>query len=214
MEFLDLGVGTRTSAFVETLELQRTLHSDVAAGIRPNTIIFVEHASVYTAGRRTRKHEYPQNTHVIDIDRGGKITWHGPGQLVAYPIVRLPEPLDVVAYVRTLEQAVMNVCSDFSLNTHRVTDRSGVWHRSPTLPHDNKICALGVRVSQGVTMHGLALNCSNSLEPFNAITPCGISDAGVTTLSTETSSLITPAQALASLEYHLTEQLKELGVSA
>ncbi len=161
---------------------QREIHADVVSGTRPDTLLLLEHEPVFTAGARTARHERPtDDTPVIDVDRGGKITWHGPGQLVGYPIVRLREPVDVVAHVRRLESILIDVLAGFGIEGYRVEGRSGVWVRRPL--SEDKIAAIGVRVQRGVTMHGFALNCDNSLLPFSQIIPCGISDAGVTTMS-------------------------------
>lgn len=195
MEFLDLGAGERLTPYAEAWALQREIHADVVAGRRPGTVVLVEHEDVYTAGRRTASWDRPvDGTPVVDVDRGGRITWHGPGQLVAYPIVRLRTPVDVVAYVRRLEQAVIDVCAGLGLSAGRVAGRSGVWFpaddTSPTGPpsgrRERKVAAIGVRVAQGVTMHGLALNCDPDLAAFGRIVPCGIPDADVTSLSLET----------------------------
>jgi lipoyl(octanoyl) transferase len=178
----------------EGWDLQRRTVEAVRAG-EPGVVYLLEHSSVYTAGRRTRREERPTDgTVVVDVDRGGKITWHGPGQLVAYPILPLRSPVDVVVYVRTLEAAVMDVCSQLGLDTIRVEGRSGVWlpaddgggSRLGAAPRrDRKICAIGARVAKGVTMHGLALNCDPDLTAFDRIVPCGIDDADVTSLSAE-----------------------------
>ena len=161
---------------------QREIHADVVSGTRPDTLLLLEHEPVFTAGARTARHERPTDgTPVIDVDRGGKITWHGPGQLVGYPIVRLREPVDVVAHVRRPESILIDVLAGFGIEGYRVEGRSGVWVRRPL--SEDKIAAIGVRVQRGVTMHGFALNCDNSLLPFSQIIPCGISDAGVTTMS-------------------------------
>jgi lipoyl(octanoyl) transferase len=156
----------------------------------PDVLMLLEHPSVYTAGRRTRPHERPlDGTPVIDVDRGGKITWHGPGQLVGYPIVKLADPIDVLDYVRRLEEALISVCAGYGLVGHRVAGRTGVW-----LPADGagvgarperKVAAIGVRVQRGVTLHGFALNCEPELAAFASIVPCGITDAGVTSLTAE-----------------------------
>lgn len=217
VDIIELGLGARHIPFIEALELQRTIHGEVAAGTRNPTIILLEHAPVYTAGVRTRSHELPtEGLTAIPVDRGGKVTWHGPGQLVAYPIIPLNTPLDVIEYVRTLELAVIETCRDFELATLQIPGRSGVWvppvGDSPILQPAAKICAIGARVAQNVTLHGLALNCSNSLEPFKAIIPCGITDAGVTSLSEATNSTITPLTARAALTHHLVEKFKELGI--
>ena len=173
--------------------LQRGIHGEVAAGTRPDTLLLLEHEPVFTAGARTARHERPTDgTPVVDVDRGGKITWHGPGQLVGYPIVRLVEPIDVVAHVRRLEGILIEVLAGFGVEGYRVEGRSGVWVRR--LLSEDKIAAIGVRVQRGVTMHGFALNCDNSLLPFSQIIPCGIADAGVTTLSEVLGRDVRPAE--------------------
>lgn len=166
-------------------ELQRDLvEARVAGG--PDTLLTLQHPAVYTAGRRTEPQERPINgAPVIDTDRGGKITWHGPGQLVGYPIVRLAEPIDVVNYVRRLEESIIAVCAQLGVQTKRVDGRSGVWLAAGGGKPERKIAAIGVRVQRGVTMHGFSLNCNNSLDAYLPIVACGISDAGVTTLSAE-----------------------------
>ncbi|CAD5139014.1 Octanoyltransferase [Microbacterium sp. Nx66] len=177
--------------YEEGWALQRRVHADVVSGARPDTLILLEHAAVYTAGKRTEDHERPQDgTPVIDVDRGGKITWHGPGQLVGYPIFRLPEPMDVVAHVRRLERILIEVLRPFGVDGHQVEGRSGVWVRRPL--SEDKVAAIGVRVQQGVTMHGFAINCDNSLAPFRDIIPCGITDAGVTTVSEVSGRVVGP----------------------
>jgi lipoyl(octanoyl) transferase len=166
-------------------QLQRDLADARVAG-GPDTLLLLEHPPVYTAGRRTEPHERPvDGTPVVDTDRGGKITWHGPGQLVGYPIIGLAEPLDVVKYVRRLEESLMKVCADLGLDTVRVDGRSGVWVPAGAGRPARKVAAIGVRVSRATTMHGFALNCDCDLGAFTAIVPCGISDAGVTSLSAE-----------------------------
>ena len=189
-------------------DMQREIHAEVVAGSRPDTVLLLEHSSVYTAGKRTELHERPlDGTPVIDVDRGGKITWHGPGQIVGYPIVRLPDPIDVVAHVRRIEDMLINVCANFGVESEQVEGRSGVWVTSP-LPA-RKVAAIGIRVSQGVTLHGFALNCNNSLEAFHAIVPCGITDATVTTLSAEVGREITTKEVLPTLQEHLVELLRD-----
>ena len=184
--------------YIDGWELQRRIHREVVDGSAPDTLILCEHAGVYTAGKRTSASERPTDgTPVVDVDRGGKITWHGPGQLTGYPIVRLPEPVDVIEHVRRLEQLMIDVVAGVGVRGERVEGRSGVWVDGPD--GYNKIGAVGVRVADGVTMHGFALNCSNSLEPFSRIVPCGITDAGVTTLSVEAGRTITPSEVLDSL---------------
>ncbi len=156
------------------------------AGSGPDTLILLQHAPVYTAGKRTQPGDRPiDGTPVVDVDRGGRITWHGPGQLVVYPIVKLAEAMNVVGYVRLLEQAIMAVCTDFGLSTLRVPGRSGVWLSATSELPERKVAAIGVRVAKGVTSHGLALNCDPDMSAFDRIVPCGIADAGVTSLSRE-----------------------------
>jgi lipoyl(octanoyl) transferase len=163
---------------------QRRLHAERVAGARPDTVLLLEHPPVYTAGKRTEPWERPADgTPVVDVDRGGRITWHGPGQLVGYPIVALAEPVDVVAYVRRLEGILIDVCAGLGLPTTRVPGRSGVWVTGGG--QDRKVAAIGVRVSHGVTMHGFALNCDPDLAAYAGIVACGIADAGVTSLSRE-----------------------------
>lgn len=170
----------------EMWDLQRQIHASVVAGDEPDTVLLVEHESVYTAGKRTAQWDRPvDGTPVVDVDRGGRITWHGPGQLVGYPIVKLAEPVDVVKYVHRLEDAIMAVCAGYGLETMRVEDRSGVWLPATETKRERKMCAIGVRVAKGVTMHGFALNCEPDLAEFNRIVPCGIADADVTSLSAE-----------------------------
>jgi lipoyl(octanoyl) transferase len=190
-----LGLETDAVNYRDAWELQRRVHGDVVAGRVPDTLLLLEHTSVYTAGKRTEPDERPTDgTEVIDVDRGGKITWHGPGQLVGYPIVRLADPVDVVAHVRRLEGLLIEVLSGLGVVGELVDGRSGVWVRRG--PEVNKIAAIGIRVAEGVTMHGFSLNCSNSLEPYANIVACGIRDAGATTLSVETGGIITPSDVI------------------
>jgi lipoyl(octanoyl) transferase len=178
-------------------EQQRSIHAGVVSRTQSDTVILLEHASVYTAGRRTETFERPTDgTPVVDVDRGGKITWHGPGQLVGYPILHLPSPMDVVSHVRRLEDVIIGICADFQLTTSRIKGRSGVWVLDEV--QDRKIAAIGIRVAQGVTMHGFALNCNNDLSWFDRIVPCGISDAGVTTMAAELHKEITVSDVRAS----------------
>lgn len=176
--------------YIHGWALQRRIHADVVAGSRSDSLILLEHEPVYTAGARTAKHERPTDgTPVVDVDRGGKITWHGPGQLVGYPIVRLSEPVDVVAHVRRIESVLIDVLASHDVEGYRVEGRSGVWVRRPL--GEDKVAAIGVRVQRGVTMHGFALNCDNSLAAFRSIIPCGITDAGVTTVSEVSGRVVT-----------------------
>ncbi|MHB1235143.1 MAG: lipoyl(octanoyl) transferase LipB [Microbacteriaceae bacterium] len=182
VDFVVAGLSANSVPYSEAWDLQRKTHAAVVAGRAPDTVILLEHPSVYTAGKRTEPSERPTNgTPVIDVDRGGKITWHGPGQLVGYPILRLPDPIDVVAYVRRLEGIIIDVLAELGVDGRRVEGRSGVW--VPRDGWDEKIAAIGIRVAEGVTMHGFSLNCSNSFEAYQHIVACGIRDAGVTSIS-------------------------------
>lgn len=185
--------------YLDGWALQRELHAEIVAGTRPDTLLLLEHEPVFTAGARTARHERPSPdtagaTPVVDVDRGGKITWHGPGQLVGYPLTRLSEPVDVVAHVRRIEQILIDALATLGVTGYVVEGRSGVWVRRPL--SEDKIAAIGVRVQRGVTMHGFALNCDNSLVPFGQIIPCGIADAGVTTISEVLSRDVRPVDAL------------------
>ncbi len=206
-DFLVAGFEPDFVAYNEGLQLQREVHKEVVAKSRPDTVILLEHSSVYTAGKRTEDSERPDDgTEVIEVDRGGKLTWHGPGQLVGYPIMRLPEPFDVVGYVRFLEQVLIDVCSDFGLATERVVGRSGVW--APTGDTHLKVAAIGIRVSERVAMHGFALNCSNSLDAYDHIVACGIDDAGTSSITELTGTLVTPAMAAQRVRIRLTDIAK------
>jgi lipoyl(octanoyl) transferase len=187
--------------YEEAWARQRELHARRVAGEIPDTVLLLEHPPVYTAGKRTLAHERPfDGTPVIDVDRGGKITWHGPGQLVGYPIVRLPDPVDVVAYVRRLEGALMEVCAGLGLATEQVEGRSGVWVRADERGPDRKVAAIGVRVARGVTMHGFALNCDPDMSAFSNMIPCGIVDAGATSISAELGRDVPVAQVIDPVE--------------
>ncbi len=199
-----VGFGEQAVPYEAAWELQRTVHAGVVAGSRPNTVLLLEHPPVYTAGRRTEPLERPfDGTPVIDVDRGGKITWHGPGQLVGYPIVRLPSPMDVVAHVRRIELMLIDVCAQLGVVTTQVTGRSGVWVAADDRGPDRKVAAIGIRVTEGVTMHGFALNCDCDLSWFDRIVPCGIKDAEVTSLSNELARDVTVTEALAVVEARL-----------
>jgi lipoyl(octanoyl) transferase len=188
---------------------QRRVHAARVAGDVPDTVLLLEHPPVYTAGKRTAAEERPTDgTPVIDVDRGGKITWHGPGQLVGYPIVRLPDPVDVVAHVRRVEEALILACADLGVEATRVDGRSGVWVLGTDGGQDRKIAAIGIRVSAGVTMHGFALNCDCDLSWFDRIVPCGLTDATVTSLSQETGRDVTVAEATPYVEKRLAEVLR------
>jgi lipoyl(octanoyl) transferase len=192
LDVLVLGISDEPIPYLEGWELQRKIHAEVVSGERPNTLVLLQHESVYTAGKRTEDSERPTDgTPVIDVDRGGKITWHGPGQLVGYPITRLAQPIDVVGYVRTVETLLMSVAAECGVAGQRVDGRSGVW--VPDGLGFNKLAAIGIRVSEGVTMHGFAMNCNNTLGAYENIIACGIRDAGATTLTRETGRIITPS---------------------
>jgi lipoyl(octanoyl) transferase len=206
-EFLVAGFDPDFVGYKDGLRLQREVHKEVVAKTRSDTVILLEHSSVYTAGKRTEDSERPDDgTEVIEVDRGGKLTWHGPGQLVGYPIMRLPEPFDVVGYVRFLEQVLIDVCADFGLATERVAGRSGVW--APVGGTHLKVAAIGIRVSERVAMHGFALNCSNSMDAYDHIVACGIDDAGTSSISKLTGSLVTPAMAAERVKIRLTDIAK------
>ena len=195
--------------YIEALELQRSLHSEIAEDQRENTLVLVEHPSVYTAGKRTQDHERPHDgTLVIDVDRGGKITWHGLGQLVGYPIIRLAKPTELVGFVREIESALIATCAELGLNTTRVDGRSGVWVVDSK--GERKIAAIGIRVARGVTMHGFALNVEPDLNAFEAIIPCGIEDAVVTSLAIELGRSISIEEVLPVVEKYMYESLAKV----
>lgn len=203
-EFLNAGLAPDFVDYEAGWELQRKIHAEVVSGARPDTVILLEHNPVYTAGKRTEDSERPQDgTPVIDVDRGGKITWHGPGQLIGYPIMELPRPIDVVGYVRWLEQVLIESIAEFGLFTERVEGRSGVW--APLDGTHVKVAAIGIRVAEHTTMHGFALNCNNSLDPYETIIACGIRDATVSTISQLLGREITPAMAAEVVKKHLKE---------
>jgi len=186
VDFVELDLGVRLRPYEPVWQLQRETLEQVAAGERGDTVYLVEHEPVYTAGKRTASWERPgDGTPVVDVDRGGRIPWHGPGQLTGYPIVRLAEPIDVVAYVRALEDALLGVCEDLGLEAVRVEGRSGVWFPADGDRPERKVAAIGVRVARGVTMHGFALNCEVDLDVYSSIIACGLPDAGSTSLSAE-----------------------------
>ena len=208
MQVIHLGFGPDFVDYQRAWDLQRDLHAKVVAGDEPDSTLLLEHAAVYTAGKRTEPHERPlDGTPVIDVDRGGKITWHGPGQIVGYPIVRLTEPIDVVAHVRRLEEMMIRVCADFGIDATRVEGASGTWVLGGPGEPDRKIGAIGIRVSQGVTMHGFALNCDNELGWADVIIPCGIVGAGVTSLSRELGRDVAVQEVLPHVEKHLVDIL-------
>jgi lipoyl(octanoyl) transferase len=199
-----LGLAPNFVDYQAAWDIQRRVHAEVVSGERPNTVLLLEHDGVYTAGKRTEDEERPlDGTPVIDVDRGGKITWHGPGQLVGYPIMRLPDPIDVVGYVRWLEQVLIDSIAELGLHTERVDGRSGVW--APVGGTHVKIAAIGIRVAEKVTMHGFALNCNNSLDAYDTIIACGIKDAATSTISKLLNREITPAMAAEIIQRRLVE---------
>lgn len=172
--------------YAQTWEMQRKIAAERASGDRRDTILLLEHPATYTAGKSTRPEDRPHSGRpVIDVDRGGRITWHGPGQLVGYPIIALSEPINVIEYVRRLEGALITTCTRLGIKVNRVEGRSGVWCSPAEGQRERKIAAIGIRIQRGVTMHGFALNCNCDLAEFSHIVPCGIADAGVTSLSAE-----------------------------
>ena len=198
-----------TIDYLDALELQRSLHREIAEGVRENTLLLLEHPSVFTAGKRTQIHERPTDgSVVIDVDRGGKITWHGPGQLVGYPIVRLAKPTELVGFVREIESALILICLEIGLETQRVEGRSGVWVVDGQ--GSRKIAAIGIRVASGVSMHGFALNIEPDLSAYNSIIPCGIDDASVTSLSKELGRNISTDEVLPIVEKHMYESLAKV----
>jgi lipoyl(octanoyl) transferase len=208
LSFRTVGLGSEAVEYVAAWDVQREVHAGVVAG-GTDTVLLLEHPPVFTAGKRTEPHERPLDgsAPVIDVDRGGKITFHGPGQLVGYPIVRLPEHVKVVDYVRRLEEALIHACTDLGVTTARVPGRSGVWLQAGDGRPERKIAAIGIRVSRGVTMHGFALNCDVALAWYDRFVPCGIDDAGVTSLSQELGRDVTVSEAIPVVERHLRELL-------
>jgi len=199
----------KTMDYQQAWQLQRALHSDVVKGVLENTLVLLEHPSVYTAGRRTEEFERPvDGTDVIDVDRGGRITWHGPGQLVGYPIIKLSEPTEVVGFVREIESALINVCVELGIKAVRVEGRSGVWVVDSQ--GDRKIAAIGVRVAKGVTMHGFALNVNPDLKAYDKIVACGIRDAQVTSLQRELQREISVDEITNSVEAHILNSLRKV----
>jgi lipoyl(octanoyl) transferase len=194
LEFSQLGLAPDFVDYTRGWEIQRELHDNVVAGTAPSTVLLLEHSPVYTAGKRTEDHERPfDGTPVVPVDRGGKLTWHGPGQLVGYPIIKLKNPAGIRDYVDRLEAVMIAVLSDYGLAVQRIKGRSGVWIDQDEKGPARKIAAIGIRVSEGVTMHGFAINCNNDLAPYQQIIPCGITDAGVTTIAEETGKDVAPA---------------------
>jgi lipoyl(octanoyl) transferase len=209
-ELVYLDFGITPVEYREGWELQRRVHARRVRDEVPDSCLLLEHEPVYTAGKRTALSDRPfsdPGAPVVDVDRGGKITWHGPGQLTGYPIIKLRAPLDVVAYVRALEEAMIRACAEFGVSTGRVAGRSGAWVLGDDGVPDRKVGAIGARVAKGVTMHGFALNADCDLSWYDRIVPCGIRDAGVTTLSAETGRDITVAQVTPVMERHLADVL-------
>ena len=197
--------------YEEAWQIQRQFHMEVAEGARPNTLLLVEHPPIFTAGRRTLDNERPiDGSKVIDVDRGGKITFHGPGQIVGYPIVKLRDSLDVVGFVRELENSLIEVCKEFGILAERYCERSGVWIRDSK--GDRKIAAIGIRVARGVTMHGFALNIDPDLSYYDKIVPCGIADAGVTSFANELGQSPAIEDVLPVLERHIYEALAKVSL--
>lgn len=207
VEFLDL-TSRGPIDYQVALSMQQEIHQEVAQGLRPATLMVLEHASVFTAGKRTESHERPipgvtTSTPVIDVDRGGKITWHGPGQLVGYPIIKLRNPEELVGYVREIESGIISLLADLEIRGERVAGRSGVW-----VDGKRKIAAIGIRVAQGVTMHGFAINANCSLDSFGEIIPCGISDSEVTSISREIGEEVSVADILPLVKKRMTPILE------
>lgn len=191
------------------LELQNEAVARLTVG-DPGTLLILEHEAVYTAGRRSLPEEYPNDgTPIVPVSRGGKVTWHGPGQLVAYPVVRLRDRFGLVDFIRTLEQVIIDTARDFGVSGRRIEGRTGVWADPAGLPAE-KFAQIGIRVTEGIVTHGLAVNCSNSLVPFDSFVPCGITDAGVTTMSRLTGRTVTPSEVAPALLQHLTAALEEV----
>ncbi|GAP56508.1 octanoyltransferase [Arthrobacter sp. Hiyo6] len=205
LEFSQLGLAPDFVDYTRGWDLQRELHEKVVAGAAPSTVLLLEHSAVYTAGKRTEDHERPfDGTPVVAVDRGGKLTWHGPGQLVGYPIIKLKNRAGIRDYVERIEVVIIAVLADYGIEAVRIKGRAGVWieadHKGPA----RKIAAIGIRVHDGVTMHGFAINCNNDLAPYAQIIACGITDAGVTTIAQETGRDVTPAD----LVSRITEELR------
>jgi lipoyl(octanoyl) transferase len=197
--------------YEEAWQIQRQFHMEVVSGVRPNTLLLVEHPPIFTAGRRTLDNERPiDGSKVIDVDRGGKITFHGPGQIVGYPIVKLRDSFDVIGFVRELENSLIEVCKEFGISAERYCERSGVWIRD--LKGDRKIAAIGIRVAKGVTMHGFALNVDPDLSFYEKIVPCGIADAGVTSFANELGQSPAIEDVLPVLERHIYEALAKVSL--
>ena len=195
--------------YLPTWELQKNIAEDLIAGRSENTLLLLEHPSVYTAGRRTEISDRPQDgTPVVDVDRGGKITWHGLGQLVGYPIVKLKNSTDVVGFVREIETALIDACAELGIKSERICDRSGVWIKDAD--GDRKIAAIGIRVAKGVTTHGFAINVNPDLSAYDRIVPCGISDAGITSISKELGRAVTIEEVKPIIEKYILSALERV----
>ena len=193
LEFSQVGLAPDFVDYTHGWDLQREIHAKVVAAEAPSTVLILEHAAVYTAGKLTEEHERPlDGTPVVPVDRGGKLTWHGPGQLIAYPILKLKNRSGIRDYVERLEAVMIAVMAHYGINAERIKGRAGVWITADSKGPDRKIAAIGIRVLDGVTMHGVAINCNNDLAPYAQIIACGITDAGVTTMSRETGTNINP----------------------
>ena len=206
LEFKQLGLAPDFVDYTRGWDIQRELHEKVLAGTAPSTVLLLEHAAVYTAGKRTEDHERPfDGTPVVAVDRGGKLTWHGPGQLIGYPIIKLKNKAGIRDYVERLEAVIIAVLADHGIAAVRIKGRAGVWIEQDEKGPDRKIAVIGIRVHEGVTMHGFAINCNNDLAPYGQIIACGISDAGVTTITQELGRDVTPAD----LVSRITEELRK-----
>jgi lipoyl(octanoyl) transferase len=205
LEFKQLGLAPDFIDYTRGWDIQREMHEKVLAGTAPSTVLLLEHSPVYTAGKRTEDHERPfDGTPVVAVDRGGKLTWHGPGQLVGYPIIKLKNKAGIRDYVERLEAVIIAVLADYGIDAVRIRGRAGVWIEQDEKGPARKIAAIGIRVNEGVTMHGFAINCNNDLAPYAQIIACGISDAGVTTIAQEIGRDVTPAD----LVSRITEELR------
>jgi lipoyl(octanoyl) transferase len=215
VRFIRYGFGSQAVGYEQAWAEQRRLHALRVADEIPDTVLLLEHQPVYTAGKRTEPHERPfDGTPVVDTDRGGKITWHGPGQLVGYPIVKLTEPIDVVAFVRRLEEMMIAVCAEVGVTAGQIEGRSGTWVAADSRGPDRKVGAIGLRVASGVTMHGFALNADCDLSVFSRIVPCGIADAGVTSLSAELDRDVPVEEILPLVERYLAAFLAPVSITA
>ena len=200
--------------YEQAWQRQREVHAAVVAGTEPDTVLLLEHPPVYTAGRRTQPTDLPSDdSPVVEVDRGGRITWHGPGQLVGYPILRLPKPMDVVGHVRRIEGMLIDVCAELGVAAGRVEGRSGVWIPGDELRPERKVAAIGIRVVRGVTLHGFALNCDPDLTWYDRIVPCGITDAGVTSLTAELGRDVTVDEVLPLVERRLPALVRVVAVA-